>query len=102
MGSQDSGGPARCQVGEWKDQTLLTGRMLPGDWLDGGQEAEGENQSMQGCRCAGIQPTGNCRRIHGDVLGVWGGRGKRVLKGPAEDGIAGKFKQASSLQSNYF
>lgn len=94
MGSQDSGGPARCEVGEGKGQTLPTGRMLPGDWLDGGQEAEGENQSMQGCRCAGIQPIGYCRRIHGDVLGV-GGRGKRVLEGPAEDGIA------SSLQSNY-
>lgn len=73
MGSQDSEAPARCGVGEEKSQTLPTGRMLPGDWLDGGQEAEGENQSLQGCRCTGIQPIGNFRQIHGDELGVYGG-----------------------------
>ena len=75
VGSQDSRGPARCGLGEGKGQTLRTGRMPPGDWLDGGQEAEEENQSLQECRCAGIQPIGNCRRIHGDVPLGGGARG---------------------------
>lgn len=85
-------------VGEEKSQTPPTGRMLPGDWLDGqGRQRERINP----CKDVDVQESsqlGTLGRSMGTSLECMG-RGKRVLEGPTEDGIPGKFTAVQLLLS---